>query len=106
MASANDTSKELLDYFQAAKPDCLVLMEWKDGLSYCRFYFDKNNEHAYIIDVGRDDTESGFSTVKKQLEEAQWQDTLMVNAGKAVSVFKDGAFAATVPWPIKYKPSR
>jgi len=102
MDSKPDASKELLDYFQAAKPEYLVLKDWKNGFD-CRFYFDRNNEHVYILDVGRDEIVSGFENVKKRLEESKWQDVLEANAGKAVSVFKDGAFSAEVRrWPKKH----
>ena len=70
MDSTKDNSKELLDYFQAAKPDYVVLKDWKSGFD-CRFYFDRNDKHAYILDVHRDDIESGFDKVKKQLEESK-----------------------------------
>jgi post-segregation antitoxin (ccd killing protein) len=102
MDSTTDTSKQLLDYFQAAKPDCHVLKDWKNGFD-CRFYFDKNNDHVYILDVSRDDMETGFENVKRRLEENKWQEVLEAKAGKGVSVFKDGAFTATLrSWPKKH----
>lgn len=94
---------ELTKYFEEQMADCKAMSQWKTDHRCYRFYFERNDDWVYMLDVSVSDLQEQDATkLIEQLEASAWRQKLAENSGQRIPIFSDGRFCAQFhDWPKK-----
>src|SRR5438128_10533431 len=84
-------AQQLTEYLHSRKPEHEVTVRWNSDSDSQRFYFVKDNENEYTLDVTREVLQDSASDeIIARLEAAKWEQVLESHRRQVVSFTSKG----------------